>query len=72
MPDDPRARLAELLDQRSAGALESVSDADVADLVKALETARETQREELQKAAENSLSFVPRLLRGAAKKLVFG
>lgn len=67
-----RQQLTDQLGQPAAAALAEFDDDSLEHLAAAIAAAREQQREELQRAAESSLAFVPRLLRGAVKRLVFG
>jgi hypothetical protein len=46
--------------------------ADLARLADALETARTRQVALAEKAAEDGLRFIPRLVRGPVKKVLFG
>jgi hypothetical protein len=41
-------------------------------LTRVLATAREQQLSDLEAASDNALAIVPRLLRGAVKKVLFG
>jgi hypothetical protein len=54
---------------RSLAALE---DEDLEDLARALRERREHQSAALAKATEDSLGFVPRLLRGPLRRVLFG
>lgn len=72
MEADPRKQLREQLGQEVVEGLGALSEDQLALLASALSEARKAQSEALNDAAERSLRHVPRLLRGAAKKIVFG
>lgn len=52
--------------------LAALSDQQHARLVDAIEDARTRQARALAKATEHGLDFIPRLLRGPVKKVLFG
>jgi len=52
--------------------LEHLSDEQLLALADLLQEARERGREELQAGLEDSLNFVPRLMRGPVRKILFG
>ena len=53
-------------------AIASLEEADLARLTAALRAAREHQTAALVEATDNGLSFIPKLLRGTVKKVLFG
>lgn len=73
MTDDPIGRLAGLVDVRreDLAALEQFSDADVSGFADAVQRAFQVQRAEVDESLESALGFVPRPLRGRARKLLF-
>jgi hypothetical protein len=72
MPDRAVARLSAQLGVPLAGlaALERFSDDQVAVISAAVQVALETHRRELDESLEKAIGFVPRLLRGRARKLL--
>jgi hypothetical protein len=53
-------------------AIAAIAPAHLDTLSQALAAAREQQHEALEAAMDSGLGFVPRLLRGAVKKALFG
>lgn len=49
-----------------------LTDEQLGRLADALDAARQRERRELTEAMENGLGFVPRMLRGPVKKVLFG
>ncbi len=49
-----------------------LSDEQLLALADLLQEARERGQEELQAGVEDSLNFVPRLMRGSVRKILFG
>jgi hypothetical protein len=72
MPDGAVARLSTELDVPPAGlvALERFSDEQVAVISAAVQRALDSQRRALDESLEKAIGFVPRLLRGRARKLL--
>jgi len=52
--------------------LEALSAAELATLAELLAVARQRQAQELADGVEDSLNFVPRLMRGSVRKILFG
>lgn len=50
----------------------ALDDSDLARLTAALRAAREHQTAALEAATDHGLSFIPKLLRGTVKKVLFG
>ncbi len=69
---DVRARLEQEYGGSLPAGLAALSESDQETLVLAIEAARTRQSEALKKATENGLSFIPKLLRGPVKKVLFG
>lgn len=53
-------------------AFEQLSDEQLLALADLLQEARARGREELRDGVEDSLNFVPRLVRGSVRKILFG
>lgn len=53
-------------------AIAALEEGDLARLARALRTAREHQTAALEAATDQGLAFVPKLLRGTVKKVLFG
>lgn len=53
-------------------AIAALDDADLARLTATLRGAREHQTAALEAATDQGLAFIPRLLRGTVKKVLFG
>ena len=68
-PDAKRALRAELGAAPPKG-LDALSDDEIADLARALHSARERDRAALAKAMQDALQHVPRLLRGPVRKMI--
>lgn len=62
---------AELGGKAPAG-LSALSDAQLRSFGEALQEAKARQSEALQRAIDQALEFVPRMVRGAARKTLFG
>jgi len=54
------------------GAITALDDADLARLTATLRAAREHQTAALEAATDQGLAFIPKLLRGTVKKVLFG
>lgn len=67
-----RERLAKEFGGDLPPGLAGLSDAEQAVLADAIDTARARQVKALAKATESGLDFIPRLLRGPVKKVIFG
>jgi hypothetical protein len=67
-----RDRLERELGQPLPPGLAALPDAHHAQLAEAIDAARGRQREALAAATESGLAFIPRLLRGPVKKVLFG
>lgn len=53
-------------------ALTALTDEQHARLADAIDAARDAQKKALRTATDNGLEFVPKLLRGPVKKVLFG
>ena len=53
-------------------AIAALDEADLARLGETLRTAREHQTAALEAATDQGLAFIPKLLRGTVKKVLFG
>ena len=69
---DARARLEQEYGGPLPPGLAALSDAEAAALADAIDAARTRQSRALAKATERGLDFVPKLLRGPVKKVIFG
>ena len=58
-------------DQLPAG-LAALTDAQQAQLADAIAATRTRQAEALAEATDNGLDFIPRMMRGAVKRVLFG
>jgi hypothetical protein len=65
---DPHADLRRELRAEIPPAIAALSDAEQARLAELLRAARERQRAALERALDDGLGFVPRMLRGPVKK----
>ncbi|GGO94368.1 hypothetical protein GCM10011584_35240 [Nocardioides phosphati] len=68
----PRAELERHLGGPLSPGLAALSDADIDALAKAIVDATRSQKQALAAAIDNGLDIVPRVLRGAVKKALFG
>ena len=68
----PRAELERHLGGPLTPGLAALSDADIDALAKAIVDARRSQKEALAAAIDSGLNIVPRVLRGAVRKALFG
>jgi len=66
------ARLADELGAPLPPGLAGLEEADATHLADAVEAARSRQSAALRTATEGGLDFVPKLLRGPVKKVLFG
>lgn len=70
------ARAVDTLERELGGpvpeGLEALSAAELATLADLLAAAKERQAHELTEGVEDSLNFVPRLMRGPVRKILFG
>lgn len=64
-------RLSAALGGKLPAGAEALTAEELADLADAIEAAQKRQSEALTQAAEDALGFVPRLLRGTVRKIVF-
>lgn len=73
MPDDPITRLSRTLKVAPGefAVLRSYPDEQLSVLAGAVERAVTVQREEIDASLEGALGFIPRPLRGRARKLLF-
>ena len=73
MTDDPIARLAGLVhvDRQELTVLAQFPDAQVSAFTDAVQRAFQVQRAEVDESLESALGFIPRPLRGRARKLLF-
>ena len=73
MTDDPIARLAGTVGvaRSELAMLEGFSTADVSMLADAVERAFLVQRAEVDQSLDSALGFIPRPLRGRARRLLF-
>ena len=69
---DARARLEEELEGSLPPGLAGLSEAELETLAEAILAARTRQAEALRRATAHGLDFVPRLLRGPVRKVLFG
>ncbi len=72
MIDEPLDVLARELGTPPPPAFATLDPAQAQALAAALKAAREHQQDALAQAAESGVGFIPRLLRGAVKKVLFG
>lgn len=63
----PEQHMASILAQ----AAPDLNDAQLAELIEQVNAAQERQRRQLGQTLEDSLNFVPRLLRGQLRKILF-
>lgn len=68
----PRAELERHLGGPLTPGLAALSDAEIDALAKAIAHATRSQKEALAAAIDNGLNIVPRVLRGAVRKALFG
>lgn len=69
---EARTRLETELGAALPPGLAGLSDTDATHLADAIEAARKRQSAALRTATDSGLDFVPRLLRGPVKKVLFG
>jgi len=70
------ARAVDTLERELGGpvpeGVEALSAAELATLADLLASAKKRQAQELTEGVEDSLNFVPRLMRGPVRKILFG
>ena len=69
---DARARLEQEYGGALPPGLAGLAEQDMATLADAIDAARTRQARALAKATDNGLDFIPKLLRGPVKKVLFG
>lgn len=72
MSDDPVKTLEAELDGEPIAGIEALDEAAVTHLTSAIRAARERRSQALDEGAEGALRYIPRLMRGPAKRLLFG
>ena len=71
-PGAPKSALQDELRGRLPAVAERLEPGEIADLADAIREAKRAQATELSDAADTALQHVPRLLRGAAKRVLLG
>lgn len=67
----PLAELTRELGGQATSGLEGLADPDLEKLLLAVREAKRQQKDALRKAIDDGMSFVPALLRGALRRILF-